>query len=115
MAELRNFLGNRIRAIRNAKGLTQQNLADLSGFDYRYIGAIERGERNFTIDTLEKVLAALQIPLREVAYFTTEQIREDSPRWEAINQFVVSTEGLTEEQIETLRRVNQEVLKAFNK
>ncbi|GIO38286.1 hypothetical protein J41TS12_31470 [Paenibacillus antibioticophila] len=113
MAALRNFLGNRIRAIRNAKGLTQQNLADLSGLDYRYIGAIERGERNFTIDTLEKVLAALQVSLREVAYFNIEQIREDSPRWEAIDHFVVSTEGLTEEQIETLRRVNQEVLRAF--
>ncbi|WP_018750272.1 helix-turn-helix domain-containing protein [Paenibacillus sanguinis] len=113
MAELRNFLGNRIRAIRNAKGLTQQNLADIASLDYRYIGAIERGERNFTIDTLEKVLAALQVSLREIAYFDIEEIREDSPRWEAINQFVVNTEGLTEDQIETLRRVNEEVMRAF--
>ncbi|MGG3452697.1 helix-turn-helix domain-containing protein [Paenibacillus rhizolycopersici] len=113
MAELRNFLGNRIRAIRNAKGLTQQNLADLSGLDYRYIGAIERGERNFSIDTLEKVLVALKISLYELAYLGIEQGEEDSARWEAIDHFIASTEGLTEEQFEILRRVNQEVLRAF--
>ena len=113
MAELRNFIGNRIRAIRNAKGLTQQNLADLSGLDYRYIGAIERGERNFSIDTLEKVLSALKISLSELAYSDIEQSEKDSVRWEAIDQFIASTEGLTDEQIEILQRVNREVLRAF--
>lgn len=113
MAELRNFLGNRIRAIRNAKGLTQQNLADISGLDYRYIGAIERGERNFSIDNLEKVLAALNVSLHEVAYLSVEQSKVETARWEAIDQFIASTEGLSEEQIEILRRVNQEVVRAF--
>lgn len=113
MAELRNFIGNRIRAIRNAKGLTQQNLADLSGLDYRYIGAIERGERNFSIDTLEKVLSALKISLSELAYSDIEQSEKDSVRWEAIDQFIASTEGLTDEQIEILQRINREVLRAF--
>ncbi|MEG6589304.1 helix-turn-helix transcriptional regulator [Paenibacillus barengoltzii] len=113
MLVLRIFLGNRIRAIRNAKGLTQQNLADLSGLDYRYIGAIERGERNFSIDTLEKVLTALKISLNELAYSDIEQSEKDFVRWEAIDQFIASTEGLTDEQIEILRRVNQEVLRAF--
>lgn len=113
MPVLHNFLGNRIRAIRNAKGLTQQDLADLSGLDYRYIGAIERGERNFSIDTLERVLVALKVSLHEVAYFGVELSKGDSARWEAIDQFIASTEGLPEEQIEILRRVNQEVLRAF--
>ncbi|MCT2194735.1 helix-turn-helix domain-containing protein [Paenibacillus sp. MB22_1] len=113
MAVLRIFLGNRIRAIRNAKGLTQQNLADLSGLDYRYIGAIERGERNFSINTLEKVLSALKISLNELAYSGVEQSERDSVRWEAIDQFIASTEGLAEEQIEILQRVNREVLRAF--
>lgn len=113
MAELRNFLGNRIRAIRHAKGLTQQNLADLSGLDYRYIGAIERGERNFSIDTLEKVLMALKVSLHDVAYFSVERSEGESVRWEAIDQFIANTEGLTVEQIEILRRVNQEVVRAF--
>ncbi|WP_059041412.1 helix-turn-helix domain-containing protein [Paenibacillus rubinfantis] len=113
MPDLRNSLGNRIRAIRNAKGLTQQNLADLSGLDYRYIGAIERGGRNFSIDTLEKVLVALEISLNELAYLGIEQSAKESVRWEAVDQFIANTERLSEEQIEILRRVNQEVLRAF--
>lgn len=81
--------------------------------DYRYIGAIERGEHNFSIDTLEKVLSALKISLSELAYSGIEQSKNDSVRWEAIDEFIASTEGLTEEQIEILRRVNREVLRAF--
>jgi len=62
MTTLRNSVGERIRAIRKAKGLTQQQLAELSGLDDAYIGSVERGERNFSIDTLEKIVLALKIP-----------------------------------------------------
>jgi transcriptional regulator with XRE-family HTH domain len=61
MTDLRNTVGDRIRAIRKAKGLTQQQLAELSNLDDAYIGAVERGERNFSIDTLEKIVVALKI------------------------------------------------------
>ncbi|MNJ46602.1 anaerobic benzoate catabolism transcriptional regulator [compost metagenome] len=114
MAELREFLGNRIRAIRNAKGLTQQNLADTSDLDYRYIGALERGERNFSIDTLEKVLAALNISLYELVYLSKDHKDTENSRQEAMDEFMAITEGLTEDQIEILRRVNKEVRRAFN-
>lgn len=113
MAELRSFLGNRIRAIRNAKGLTQQNLADASGLDYRYIGALERGERNFSIDTLEKVLLALNVSLYEMVYLNKSNHDKGNTQWEAIDEFITITEGLTGEQVDILRRVNQEVIRAF--
>lgn len=66
MTKLRNTVGERIRAIRKTKGLTQQQLAELSGLDDAYIGSVERGERNFSIDTLEKIVTALQIPATEL-------------------------------------------------
>ena len=49
MSELREMIGTRIRAMRNAKGLTQQKLADIAGLDYRYIGALERGKETFPL------------------------------------------------------------------
>lgn len=55
-----------MRAIRKAQGLTQQQLAELSNLDDAYIGAVERGERNFSIDTLEKIVTALQIQPAEL-------------------------------------------------
>lgn len=113
MSELRNLLGRRIRAIRHAKGLTQQNLADTSDLDYRYIGALERGERNFSVDTLEKVLAALNVTLYEMIYLDAEKGNKKDARREAVDEFMAITEGLTDEQIDILRRVNQEVRRAF--
>jgi transcriptional regulator with XRE-family HTH domain len=68
MTTLRNSVGERIRAIRKAKGLTQQQLAELSGLDDAYIGSVERGERNFSIDTLEKILTGLNVPSYSLFY-----------------------------------------------
>lgn len=113
MSELRQLIGTRIRAMRNAKGLTQQKLADIAGLDYRYIGALERGERNFSIDTLEKVLTALQIKLIEL--MIVEDGHTEDVFQKTIDEFIVNLNGLTESQVETLRMINNEVSRALKK
>ncbi|MDQ0048443.1 transcriptional regulator with XRE-family HTH domain [Paenibacillus polymyxa] len=113
MTELRKQMGTRIRAIRNAKGLTQQKLADIASLDYRYIGALERGERNFSIDTLEKVLTALNVSISELMFSKEHMTKDETIRQEAIDEFVALTSRLNEEQISILRRVNKEVSRAF--
>ena len=61
MGELnRKRLGKQIRALRHAKGWTQEELADRSGLHPTYIGGIERGERNVGFDNLIKIAAALR-------------------------------------------------------
>jgi transcriptional regulator with XRE-family HTH domain len=114
MTTLRNFIGERIRAIRQAKGLTQQKLADLSGLDYRYIGALERGERNFSVDTLEKVLTALKISFRELTLIDNKE-GTNQTRQVTVDQFIALTEGLTDEQMMILLRVSQEIRRGFIK
>ncbi|UQQ35360.1 helix-turn-helix domain-containing protein [Paenibacillus polymyxa] len=114
MAELRKQIGTRIRAIRNAKGLTQQKLADIASLDYRYIGALERGERNFSIDTLEKVLTALNVSISELMFSEEHMTAGEMIRQEAIDEFVALTSRLNEEQIRILRRVSKEVSRAFD-
>ncbi|MEC0181351.1 helix-turn-helix transcriptional regulator [Paenibacillus peoriae] len=113
MAELRKQIGTRIRAIRNAKGLTQQKLADIASLDYRYIGALERGERSFSIDTLEKVLTALNVSISELMFSEEHVTKDETIRQEAIDEFVALTSGLNEKQIGILRRVSKEVSRAF--
>ncbi|MDN4081397.1 helix-turn-helix domain-containing protein [Paenibacillus polymyxa] len=114
MAELRKQIGTRIRAIRNAKGLTQQKLADIASLDYRYIGALERGERNFSIDTLEKVLTALNVSISELMFSEEHMTTNEMIRQEAIDEFVALTSRLNEEQIGILRRVSKEISRAFD-
>lgn len=111
MSELRQLIGTRIRAMRNAKGLTQQKLADIAGLDYRYIGALERGERNFSIDTLEKVLIALDVGINEL--MLSSEKNNDGLRQNTLDEFIVVMRKLTDEQIETLNRINKEIFRLF--
>lgn len=53
-------IANRIRELRIAKNMTQEQLADKIGFDISYLGRIERGKSsNIQISTLEKIINAL--------------------------------------------------------
>lgn len=54
-------LGIAIREIRKNQNLTQEELAEKIGSSFSYIGRLERGEGNFTIQTLEKITIALNI------------------------------------------------------
>ncbi|WP_348623984.1 helix-turn-helix transcriptional regulator [Paenibacillus peoriae] len=113
MTKLRNSVGERIRTIRKAKGLTQQQLAELSGLDDAYIGSVERGERNFSIDTLEKVLTSLNVSISELMFSKEHMTTDETIRQEAVDEFVALTSRLNEEQIGILRRISKEVSRAF--
>ena len=63
MSDIAKVLGQRIRNYRNSKGLSQEKLAELSGCHPTYIGQIERGEKNATIESIEKISVALDISL----------------------------------------------------
>ena len=63
MSGITKILGQRIRYYRTTKGLSQEKLAELSGCHHTYIGQIERGEKNATIESIEKIAIALNISL----------------------------------------------------
>ena len=61
----RNF-GKRVRELRNSKGFSQESLADAANLHRTYIGSIERGEQNISIDNIAKIAKALKISLAEL-------------------------------------------------
>jgi len=61
MSTIAKALGQRIRNHRTSMGLSQEKLAELSGCHPTYIGQIERGEKNATIESIEKIATALNL------------------------------------------------------
>jgi transcriptional regulator with XRE-family HTH domain len=78
--EFRRRLGERIRRLREAKGLSQEAFAERCDLHRTYVGAIERGERNFAIDNLEKIAAALGLSLSDLLDFSVAPEATAAPR-----------------------------------
>jgi transcriptional regulator with XRE-family HTH domain len=57
----RKRFGGRVRQLRLARELTQEELAQLAGLHPTYVGGIERGERNLGLDNLFKLAGALAV------------------------------------------------------
>jgi transcriptional regulator with XRE-family HTH domain len=64
MAITETFAEN-IRKLRKQKGLSQEQIADLSGLHRTYIGAVERGERNITLINADRIATALGVTLAD--------------------------------------------------
>ncbi|MFI3321617.1 MAG: helix-turn-helix transcriptional regulator [Rikenellaceae bacterium] len=56
-------IGENIKKLRKARGISQQQLADLCDFETSNMSRIEAGKSNFTISTLNKIAIALDVPL----------------------------------------------------
>jgi len=66
MSELSKYIGQRIRNYRLQQKLSQEKLADMSGCHPTYIGQLERGEKNATLESIEKIASALGVPLSKL-------------------------------------------------
>ncbi len=60
------IVGKQIRAARNRRKLTQQDLADAAGLDRTYISLVEHGKQNLTIGATLKIADALDVPINDL-------------------------------------------------
>lgn len=60
------LFGLRLRAAREEMALSQEELAEGAGLHRTYIGQVERGERNISADSMEKLADAINRPLWEM-------------------------------------------------
>jgi transcriptional regulator with XRE-family HTH domain len=63
---IKKAFGNRLRALRKQKGLSQEKLALSCDLDRTYVGGVERGERNIGLINIHRIAAALGVSVREL-------------------------------------------------
>ena len=69
MIAIQKKFGKRLRYLRKAKGLSQEDLAFKAGIHRTYVGGIERGERNPSLKNIAAIAKALGVSLPELFYF----------------------------------------------
>ncbi len=90
--DVKKLVGDRIRQLRKQRKLSQEELGYKSDLHYTHIGAIERGEKNWSIDTLVKVAGGLNVTINDLLVLPskpeeikklkkaiTKEINESSP------------------------------------
>lgn len=94
---LQQKIGSRIREFRTALGYSIEELSHKAGMNPAHLGKIERGERNFTIGSLEKILKALHLTPKE---FFSEEEASFPPENLFISKTVSYLENMTVEEQE---------------
>ncbi len=64
--DIRKKFGQKVRELRNKQGLSQEDFAFECDLHRTYVGAIERGERNISIDNIAKIADALKIKIDQL-------------------------------------------------
>jgi len=103
MENTKVLLGARIKEIRKARGLTQEKLAEMIEVEQKHVSRIESGKNFPTIDRLEKMAAALNVPM--MGFFDFLHLEED-------DEVVVNLEAMLMELDGNSRKIAYRLIKA---
>lgn len=105
MKTVKKLLGERIKELRKARGLSQEQLTDQLGIDSKHLSRIEVGNSYPSMDTLADIAAALQVEMKE--FFDFEHRNSTK---ELAQSIVRMTRNASEEQIRLIYKLVRAVL-----
>ena len=79
MDDITRIIGQRLRAHRLRAGLTQEELAERAELHNTYVGQVERGEKNITVISLDRLLTALGVSFPD--FFEGMGTKSGEPVW----------------------------------
>ena len=106
MADTKASLGKRIRSLRRLNDLSQEQLGERANISAKYVGEVERGKTNLTIDILERISIVLNVSLPDLFDFHHELRRGELKK--AINSLI---KDASDQDLQTILRILKSVLK----
>lgn len=104
MSNFIKLIGEQLRRIRKQKGMTQEELGELAQLQSSYIGGIERGERNISLETLDKIVHALKVSPLEV--FKFGNIDQNNKRLDKDDLLDIHYSFLAERKLDEIRMIH---------
>jgi transcriptional regulator with XRE-family HTH domain len=65
-ASTKSLFGMALRALREERGYSQEELAERAGLHRNYVGGVERGERNVALENIVKLAGALSVRTKDL-------------------------------------------------
>jgi len=96
VTDLRGRLGTRLKQLRRARRLTQEQLAERAGLSYKFVGEIERGRGNPTLTTLAALSGALGVALSDLLGVELDRPRLSTRQATQVREALASLETLVE-------------------
>jgi len=96
VTDVRGRLGARLRQLRQARRLTQEQLAERAGLSFKFLGELERGRGNPTLTTLTSISDALGVRLVDLLELDPGQPRLTPKQASQVREALGSIETLVE-------------------
>jgi transcriptional regulator with XRE-family HTH domain len=106
VAESKLLVGRRIRSLRKLRDFSQEQLAEKADISSKYLGEIERGRSNLTIDIMERLAAALEVSI--VDFFESQHESNRAILKQEIQSLI---KGANDKELKTIFRVLKSILR----
>lgn len=106
MSDVKEIIGKRIRAYRENAHVSRETLAERADIHPTYLGQLERGEKNATMESLSKVAKGLEIPMEYLVENITGTAQQSTVAADCYNLIVAQS---IEDQ-KKLYRILQEII-----
>jgi transcriptional regulator with XRE-family HTH domain len=111
VSDIKLVIGSGIRSIRKAKEISQESLAHKAGFSPSYMGEVERGLRNISIETLDKISDALGVsPFDIIRFSTIKKYGKHSDKSMALEKHLALMTLKDKKEIELIHKVAMDIL-----
>jgi transcriptional regulator with XRE-family HTH domain len=114
MGTLVKLVGTNIREIRKLKKFTQEELSEKSGLQTSFLAGVERGERNITLETLEKILCGLEVDINTLFSFTNIKPDEHFRKKEIIDLIVNLLVNKSIHETKLIHNLTKEIFETFS-